>query len=53
MVQRTVAVAVVINNDIFILWLPDVEAKAIELALEYRMLSKNTHFRILSDSLSC
>ena len=23
MVQRTVAVAVVINNDIFILWLPD------------------------------
>ena len=54
-----VAAAAVVNNDIFSVRLPDeatiftAEAKAIELAFEYIRISKNTHFTIFSDSLSC
>ena len=54
-----VAAGAVVNNDIFSVRLPDeatiftAEAKAVELAFEYIRISKNTHFTIFSDSLSC
>ena len=57
--RNKAAVAAVVNDDIFSVWLPDeakiftAEAKAIELAFEYIRISKNTHFTIFSDSLSC
>ena len=54
-----VAAAAVVNNDIFSVRLLDestiftAEARAIELAFEYIRISKNNHFTIFYDSLSC
>ena len=56
--KKKVAVAAVINKDIFSARLPDEttlfsgEAKAIKLAFQYIKMSKYTHFRIISDSPS-
>ena len=56
--KNKVAVAAVINKDVFSARLPDettlfsAETKAMELAFQYIKMSKHTHFRIISDSPS-
>jgi ribonuclease HI len=57
--QGKVTAAAVTKNEIFSARLPNeasiftAEAKAIQLAFEYKRISSNKHFTIFSDSLSC